>query len=208
MTMQAGRPHIYLASQSPRRRELLKQIGVPHEVLLLRSNPRRRVDVDETPHAGEIPVDYVQRVSREKAQAGWETLSLRTLPLAPVLAADTTVTLQDMIIGKPDDKAHAAEILRMLSGSQHQVLTSVSLAFKDRLETRLSTTTISFDTLSEERIHRYLLTNEAHDKAGAYGIQGHAGAFVRHIDGSYTGVMGLPLFETVELLELFGYPAP
>ncbi|OIR19241.1 Maf-like protein YhdE [mine drainage metagenome] len=201
-------PHIYLASQSPRRRELLKQIGVHYEVLLLRDDPRRFVQVDETPHDGESPVDYVQRICLDKARAGWETLSMRNLPQRPVLAADTTVTLGGRIIGKPDNNEHAAEILRLLSGSQHQVLTAVAMAFEDRLEMRLSTTTITFDTLSEERIHHYLLTGEAHDKAGAYGIQGHAGAFVKHIDGSYTGVMGLPLFETVELLKLFGYPAP
>ncbi len=201
-------PRIYLASQSPRRRELLKQIGVYYETLLMRDNPRRTIDVDETPHAGEAPVDYVQRVCREKASAGWETLGLRNLPPFPVLAADTTVTVDSKIIGKPDDNEHAAEILRMLSGTRHQVLTAVAVAFERRLEMRLSTTTITFDTLSEERIRRYLLTREAHDKAGAYGIQGYAGAFVKHIDGSYTGVMGLPLYETVELLRLFGYPAP
>lgn len=199
---------IYLASQSPRRRELLKQIGVRYEILLLRSDPRREAGVDETPHDGEPPVDYVQRVCREKARAGWDALMLRNLPPLPVLAADTTVTLDGKIIGKPDNHEHAAEILRMLSGTQHQVLTAVAMAFEERLDMRLSETTITFDTLSEERIHRYLLTNEAHDKAGAYGIQGHAGAFVKRIEGSYTGVMGLPLYETVELLKLFGYPAP
>ncbi|MBI5006774.1 MAG: septum formation inhibitor Maf [Nitrosomonadales bacterium] len=206
--MVARHPHIYLASQSPRRRELLKQIGVRYEMLLLRNDSRREVGVDETPHDGEAPVDYVQRVCRDKALAGWETLGLRNLPLHPVLAADTTVTLEGKIIGKPDDNEHAAAILRTLSGTRHQVLTAVAVAFAERLEMRLSTTTITFDTLSEERIRRYLLTGEAHDKAGAYGIQGHAGAFVKHIDGSYTGVMGLPLYETVELLKLFGYPAP
>ena len=200
--------HIYLASQSPRRRELLKQIGIHYDILLLRSDPRRKISVDETPHEGEIPLDYVQRVCRDKARAGWETLILRDLPLLPVLAADTTVTLDGKIIGKPDNNEHAAEILRMLSGTQHQVLTAVAMAFEERLEMRLSTTIIVFDTLSEERIHRYLLTGEAHDKAGAYGVQGHAGAFVKRIEGSYTGVMGLPLYETVELLKLFGYPAP
>lgn len=199
---------IYLASQSPRRRELLKQIGVHYEILLLRNDPRRKVSADETPHSGEIPVDYVQRVCRDKARAGWETLALRNLPPFPVLAADTTVTLDGRIIGKPDNNEHASEILRLLSGTQHQVLTAVAVAFEERLEMRLSTTTITFDTLSEERIRRYLLTNEAHDKAGAYGIQGHAGAFVKRLEGSYTGVMGLPLYETVELLKLFGYPAP
>ena len=199
---------IYLASQSPRRRELLKQIGIHYDMLLLRSDSRRKVSVDETPHAGEIPLDYVQRICRDKARAGWETLMFRNLPLLPVLAADTTVTLDGKIIGKSDDNEHAAEILRMLSGKQHQVLTAVAVSFGERIEMRLSTTTIAFDTLSEERIRRYLLTGEAHDKAGAYGIQGHAGAFVKRIEGSYTGVMGLPLFETVELLKLFGYPAP
>jgi septum formation protein len=206
--MKSKQQRIYLASQSPRRRELLKQIGVHYEVLLLRSDSRRKVCVDETPLAGEDPVDYVQRVCRDKARAGWETLELRNLPQFPVLAADTTVTLDGKIIGKPDNNEHAAEILRLLSGSEHQVLTAVAVAYKDRLEMRLSSTTITFDTLSDERIRRYLLTSEAHDKAGAYGIQGYAGAFVTHIDGSYTGVMGLPLYETVELLKLFGYPAP
>jgi septum formation protein len=206
--MKDKQQRIYLASQSPRRRELLKQIGVHYEVLLLRSDSRRKVCVDETPLAGEDPVAYVQRVCRDKARAGWETLGLRNLPLHPVLAADTTVTLGGKIIGKPDNNEHAAEILRLLSGSKHQVLTAIAVAYKDRLEMRLSSTTITFDTLSDERIRRYLLTSEAHDKAGAYGIQGYAGAFVTHIDGSYTGVMGLPLYETVELLKLFGYPAP
>jgi len=199
---------IYLASQSPRRRELLKQIGIHFEMLMLRSDPRRNVCVDETPHPDEDPVQYVQRICLNKAKAGWETVGLRNLPLLPVLAADTTVTLDGKIIGKPDNNEHAAEILRMLSGSKHRVLTAIAMAFEDRLEMRLSTTTITFDTLSEDRIRRYLLTSEAHDKAGAYGIQGHAGAFVKHIDGSYTGVMGLPLYETVELLKSFGYPAP
>jgi septum formation protein len=199
---------IYLASQSPRRRELLKQIGIHYDMLLLRTDPRRKISVDETPHDGEAPVNYVQRICRDKARAGWESLVLRNLPLLPVLAADTTVTIEGKIIGKPDNNEHAAEILRMLSGTEHQVLTAVAMAFEERLEMRLSTTNITFDTLSEERIRRYLLTGEAHDKAGAYGIQGHAGAFVKYIDGSYTGVMGLPLYETVELLKLFGYPAP
>ena len=197
-------PFIYLASQSPRRRELLKQIGVHFEPLLLRDD----AIVDETPLAGEKPVDYVMRVCRDKARAGHDALALRNLPEHPVLAADTTVTIDGKIIGKPDDDEHAAEILRMLSGKQHQVLTAIALAFDGRVEMSLSATTITFATLNEERIHRYLLTGEAHDKAGAYGIQGHAGAFVTHIDGSYTGVMGLPLHETVELLKLSGYPAP
>lgn len=206
--MSIKQPRIYLASQSPRRRELLKQMGVNFEMLLLRNDPRRPIDVDETPHDGEAPVDYVQRVCRAKAEAGWEAMRFRTLPSFPVLAADTTVELDGQIIGKPRDHIHAAEILRSLSGRQHRVLTAVAMAFEERCELRLSITEVQFAQLDDARIHRYLLGNEAHDKAGAYGIQGQAGAFVQRIEGSYTGVMGLPLYETAELLHLFGYPAP
>jgi septum formation protein len=206
--MAIGKQRIYLCSQSPRRRELLKQIGVNYEMLLLRSDPRRNICVDETPHENEDPVEYVQRICQAKARAGWDALLYRNLPPFPVLAADTTVTIDGKIIGKPRDNNHAAEILRELSGRQHQVLTALAVTYEERTEMRLSTTTITFAELDEQRIHRYLLSNEAHDKAGAYGIQGYAGAFVEHIDGSYTGVMGLPLFETVELLKVFGYPAP
>lgn len=202
--MSTNHSRIYLASQSPRRRELLKQISVRFDPLLLRNDPRREVHVDETPLAGELPVDYVQRICRAKAEAGWEALLLRKLRPYPVLAADTTVTVNGKIIGKPDNNEHALQILSELSGTQHQVLTAVAVAFEGRLEMRLSTTTITFAELNETRIRRYLLTGEAHDKAGAYGIQGAAGAFVKRIEGSYTGVMGLPLFETIELLQYFG----
>ncbi len=206
--MHIKQQHIYLASQSPRRRELLKQIGVNFEMLLLRNDSHREIHVDETPKANENPADYVQRICQLKAQAGWDTLTFRNLPTSPVLAADTTVTLDDQIIGKPRDNAHAAEILRALSGRRHQVLTAVAISFNNRFEMRLSSTFVTFTKLDDDRIHRYLLNNEALDKAGAYGIQGYAGAFVERIDGSYTGVMGLPLCETVELLKNFGYPAP
>ncbi len=199
-------PRIYLASQSPRRRELLKQIGVHFEVLLLRCDPRRMVDVDETPVPDESPEEYVRRISEAKARAGVNTLEFRNLPASPVLAADTTISLEGKIIGKPFDREEAVSMLHQLSGKQHQVLTAVAVAMEDRLETRLSLTTVTFTQLSEERIHRYVLTNEPHDKAGAYAIQGFAGGFVQHISGSYSGVMGLPLFETVELLQSFGYP--
>lgn len=206
--MSIKQQRIYLCSQSPRRRELLKQIGVNYEMLLLRNDPRRNISVDETPKENEDPVAYVQRICHAKAHAGWDALLYRSLPPFPVMAADTTVTLDGKIIGKPRDHMHAAEILRTLSGRQHQVLTAVAIAFEDRIETRLSTTNVTFTQLDDGRIHRYLLGNEAHDKAGAYGIQGYAGAFIERIEGSYSGVMGLPLFETVELLKIFGYPAP
>ncbi|MEW6562365.1 MAG: nucleoside triphosphate pyrophosphatase [Pseudomonadota bacterium] len=201
-------PRIYLASQSPRRRELLKQIGIHFEVLLLRNGLQRGMDVDETPLPGEAPADYVRRISCAKADAGCTALRARNKQSFPVLAADTTVTLDGRIIGKPTDRDNAAEILRMLSGRQHEVLTAVAVATEHKLEQRLSVTQVRFATLSEERIHRYLLTSEWHDKAGAYGIQGYAGAFVERIEGSYSGVVGLPLSETVELLHAFGYPAP
>ncbi len=206
--MSTIQPRIYLASQSPRRRELLKQIGINFDMLLLRNDPRRIVDVDEAPHENELPVDYVQRISRSKAEAGWNAALLRNLRPSPVLAADTTVTLNNKIFGKPRDREDAAATLRELSGQPHQVLSAVAIAFGERIETRLSVTTVTFAELSEERIHRYVLSNEGHDKAGSYGIQGLAGAFVQRIEGSYTGVMGLPLCETVEILHSFGHPVP
>ena len=206
--MRIIKPRIYLASQSPRRRELLKQIGVNFEMLLLRSDPRRNVDVDETPHAGEQPGDYVKRVSRAKTEAGYAVLRLRNLPAFPVLAADTTVTVDGKILGKPDNDEQAAVMLSQLSGREHQVHSAVAIAMGERVEIALSTSTVRFVELSEERIRRYLLTHEYRDKAGGYAIQGYAGAFIEHISGSYSGVMGLPLFETVQLLQRFDYPVP
>lgn len=206
--MRITQPRIYLASQSPRRRELLKQIGVGFEMLLLRSDPRRTVDVDETPLQDELPEAYVRRICEHKAQVAWDALQFRNLPPYPVLAADTTVTLDNKIIGKPRDREDAAAILRQLSGRQHQVLSAVAARFDERVELRLSSTSITFATLNEDRIHRYLMSNEWHDKAGAYGIQGQAGAFVQRIEGSYSGVVGLPLCETVEVLRSFGQATP
>ncbi|HKB61146.1 MAG TPA: Maf family protein [Gallionellaceae bacterium] len=201
-------PRIYLASLSPRRRDLLTQIGVKFEVLLLRADARRNADVDETPQEREAPGDYVLRIAQAKANAGLAALRYRRLPVFPVLAADTTVTLDGRILGKPADRDEATHMLRQLSGRQHRVLTAVAIAFDDRVEVRLSETAVTFVPLSEERIRRYVFTSEPHDKAGAYGIQGHAGAFVQRIEGSYSGVVGLPLAETAELLQLSGYPVP
>jgi len=206
--MRIIQPRIYLASQSPRRRELLKQIGINFEMLLLRSDPRRNLEVDETPHAGELPESYVKRVARAKAEAGYSALRFRNLPPFPVLAADTTVTLDNKIFGKPDNAEHAIDMLRQLSGKEHQVLSAVAIALDEHIEVALSTSTVRFTTLSEERIRHYLLTREYADKAGGYAIQGQAGAFVEHLSGSYSGVVGLPLFETVQLLQRFDYPTP
>jgi septum formation protein len=160
--------------------------------------------VDEIPLHGELPEVYVERVCHEKAAAAVQAVTLRNLRPAPILTADTIVTIDGNILGKPSDDKHAAEMLRSLSGKQHQVLTAVAVVLGDRIECRTSNTIITFATLSEEAIHRYLQTGEAHGKAGSYGIQGHAGAFVERLEGSYTGVVGLPLFETVELLKSFG----
>jgi len=206
--MRIIQPRIYLASQSPRRRELLKQIGVNFEMLLLRSDPRRNVDVDETPHGEEPPEDYVRRISQAKAEAGCMALRFRNLPPFPVLAADTTVTLDGKIFGTPANAEQAVEMLRQLSGREHQVLSAVAVMLDEHVEVALSVSQVRFATLSEERIQRYLLSREYADKAGGYGIQGYAAAFIENISGSYSGVMGLPLFETVELLQRFDYPTP
>ena len=196
--------HIYLASRSLRRRELLKQIGVSFEVLLLREAPGRSADFDESPRAGEAPVAYVQRIAEAKAHAAWTRLIQRRLLRRPVLAADTTVTVDGDILGKPADAEEAARFLNRLSGRSHVVHTAVALGLDSRVEVRVSSTEVQLRTLAEEEIQQYVATNEPMDKAGAYAIQGRAAVFVRSISGSYSGVMGLPLFETSELLVRFG----
>lgn len=135
-------------------------------------------------------------------------MQFRNLLPAPVVAADTTIVMDNQILGKPRDNNDAATILRLLSGRQHQVLTAVAVKLQERIESRLSITNVTFAQLNEERIQRYISSGEAQDKAGAYGIQGIAGAFVERIEGSYSGVVGLPLFETAQILNLFGYPTP
>jgi septum formation protein len=195
-------PHIYLTSASPRRRELLKQIGVHFEVLLLRSTPDR-MDVDETPLPGEMPEEYVQRLARAKAESGSLYSIARRLPKFPILAADTTVILDDQIMGKPAGTEGAHEMLRRLSGRTHRVLTAVAMAFGARCEISLSSTSVEFRELTEEEIRHYVATGEPLDKAGAYAIQGQAAIFIARIEGSYSGVMGLPLFETSQLLQKF-----
>lgn len=206
--MPLNQPSIYLASQSPRRRELLQQIGVGFVPLLLRSAPGRPADVDETPHPGEDAADYVRRVCRDKARHGVLAMQRRGLSPHPVLAADTTVTLEGHILGKPADRDEAIAMLGRLSGREHQVLTAVAVAQGDGCELRLSVTEVTFVELNEARIRRYVLGGESQDKAGAYGIQGQAGAFVARIEGSYSGVVGLPLCETAELLRGFGISIP
>jgi septum formation protein len=192
---------IYLASRSPRRRELLAQIGVRYHLLLFRSRPGAVEDVDEAPGADEPPAAYVERLARIKAETGWLRMMQRTLPPAPVLAADTTVALDGRIFGKPQDRIHAAEMLAELSGRTHEVLTAVALKYHDQLESALSRSQVELKILSAEDIRHYVATGEADDKAGAYAIQGRAARFVVELRGSYSGVMGLPLYETAGLLE-------
>ncbi|GAO35990.1 septum formation inhibitor Maf [Sulfuricella sp. T08] len=194
---------IYLASRSPRRRELLAQIGVGFDLLLLRDDSARGMDVDETPHPGENPHDYVLRVSHAKAEVGWQRVQQRRLPLFPVLAADTAVVLNDRIMGKPANREEAMEMLLALSGKRHEVLTAVSVANAGRIEQKLSATIVQFGKLTDHAVRRYAMTGESLDKAGAYAIQGYAAAFIEKIEGSYSGVMGLPLYETAELLASF-----
>ena len=195
---------IYLASRSPRRRELLRQIGIDHELLMLRVAMPRGHDVDEEPLAGEHPRDYVLRVCHDKVESGWRRLIERRLPQRAVLSADTTVCLGDEILGTPRDAIQAAEFLGRLSGCEHEVLTAVALKFQERTETALSVTKVRFRALERAEIEHYVRSGEPLDKAGAYGIQGYAAVFISEIRGSYSGVMGLPLYETAQLLARFG----
>jgi septum formation protein len=192
---------IYLASRSPRRRELLAQIGVRYSLLLFRSRPESKEEVNEDPLAGESPAAYVERVARAKADAGWQRLMQRNLPQAPVLAADTTVALGGRIFGKPASRDEAAEMLAALSGTRHEVLTAVALQQSDWLESALQVSEVEFKKLSDEEIRQYVATGECDDKAGAYAIQGRAARFIVDMRGSYSGVMGLPLYETSRLLD-------
>lgn len=196
-------PKIYLASRSPRRRELLKQIGVAFEVLMLRDHPGRNVDVDESQQPGENPDDYVRRVCGAKAEAGWLRILQRKLRPFPLLAADTVVCVDDIILGKPPDAAHAVKMLRLLSGREHRVLTAVAVKLHERVELVVSESRVRFAELSAADIEAYVASGEPTDKAGGYAIQGRASAFITELHGSYTGVMGLPLHETTELLRKF-----
>lgn len=199
-------PRIYLASRSPRRRELLTQIGVRFELLMFRGVPREDPDVDEAVLPDETPEDYVVRVTLAKAQAGVRRIRERHLIPHPVLAADTTVEIEGNVIGKPEHEADAVAILQRLSGRTHRVLTAVALSDNGSTEHLLSISEVRFRPLGSEEIRRYVASGEPLDKAGAYGIQGRAAVFIEEIKGSYTGIMGLPLYETALLLRRYGYP--
>lgn len=182
---------LYLASRSPRRVELLNQLGISCEIL--------PADIDEFQQANEHPEHYVTRLAREKAEACLHNLTAEQR-VRPVLAADTTVVLNGKILGKPEHDDDARQMLRSLSGSSHQVHTAVALAFAGVVEVVLSTTVVEMMMLSASQIEHYIASGEHRDKAGSYGIQGLAGAWIKRIEGSYTGVMGLPVYETAVLL--------
>lgn len=187
-------PDIYLASHSPRRRELLDQIAVPFAPL--------DVSVDESWDHDESPEVFVIRVALEKARAGWAQVAESSRPL-PTLGADTVVVRDGQVLGKPRDRDDAIAMLRALAGAEHRVLTGVAMV-DDRESTRLSVNRVQFRPLSDYEIERYWESGEPVGKAGAYAIQGLGGVFVEHLEGSYSGVMGLPLFETNDLLDEFG----
>lgn len=194
---------IYLASQSPRRRQLLEQLGVRHELLL----PDAQEDAEslETVLSGESPTAYVQRVTQLKLEAALARLKRRGLPPAPVLCSDTTVALGRTIYGKPADAGDAARMLGELAGRTHRVLTAVAVGTARRSEAALSVSRVTFCDMGRQQIAAYVAGGEPMGKAGAYAVQGRAAAFISHLSGSYSGIMGLPVYETAQLLSSFGF---
>jgi septum formation protein len=202
---------LYLASRSPRRQELLRQIGVRFEPLAGRADVGDAIDVDETQHAGETAAAHVERLAHDKARNGVRLVARLGLPPRPVLAADTVVILDGEILGKPADADEARSFLRRLSGRAHEVRTAIALAVPNAAAPRMlcavSVSTVTFRPLTVDEIDRYVASGDPFDKAGGYGIQSRAGSFVEHLNGSYTGVMGLPLAETTLLLRAAGVAA-
>lgn len=200
---------IWLASKSPRRQELLNQIGIQFSVLDVPAQDTVNADmVDETVLAHENAADYVNRLSRSKADCAWRFLTSQHIARHPVLTADTTVVLDNLILGKPQNRDEACLMMERLSGKTHQVLTSVAIRNGEFFIQALQTSSVSFAELTPENIEAYISTREPYDKAGGYGIQGLAGKFIRHIEGSYSGIMGLPLYETTGLLRKAGIVVP
>lgn len=196
MLLKTQPPSIYLASRSPRRAELLQQMGVLFTVV--------PADIDETPHALERSDAYVKRLAIEKAQAGYALVLQKAWFEMPVLAADTTVSIDGEILGKPQDDEDAYRMLSLMSGRWHEVHTGIAVAQAGHLAMEISSTMVQMDDLSDAVIRAYIATGEPKDKAGAYGIQGIAGSLIKRIEGSYSGVMGLPVYETAKLLKQAG----
>ncbi len=193
---------IYLASQSPRRSQLLAQLGVQHELLL----PNRDEDAEslEVVLKNEVPTAYVTRVTQRKLDAALARLKSRGLPAAPILCSDTTVAMGRTIFGKPTDAADAVRILSTLSGKTHRVLTAIAIGTPRKRLQALCQSRVTFAPMSQRQIKAYVDQGEPMGKAGAYAVQGWAAAFISHMSGSYSGIMGLPMFETAQLLRVFG----
>lgn len=193
-------PFVYLASQSPRRQELLRQLGIPFELLL--PGPHEDAEALEAELPGESPAAYVMRVCVAKADAARARMLRRSLPSAPILVADTTVTIDDAILGKPADAGHALAMLERVAGRSHEVLTALAVidARGTLLPPALSRSTVRFSAVPRAALERYVASGEPFGKAGAYAIQGRAAEFIEAIEGSHSGIMGLPLFETAALL--------
>ena len=189
---------VYLASQSPRRRQLLEQLGVRHELLL--PGPEEDAEALEAEIAGELPHDYVERVTRAKLQAARRRLASRKLPPAPILCSDTKVALGRRVMGKPADAVDAQATLSLLAGRTHRVITAVAVAWGRQQALAVNVSRVAFAEVSAREIAHYVATGEPFGKAGAYAIQSGAAAWIRHIEGSYSGIMGLPLYETAQLL--------
>lgn len=206
--MRVHQNKIYLASKSPRRRELLRQINIEFDLLLSREANPRGPDVTELVLPNETAIDYVARVTQEKAIVASAFMHMRRLPPRPVLAADTTVVIDQKILGKPGDFDEAVNMISQLSGRTHQVLTGLAIHHLHDNFHLIQTSEVTFAKLSQEEITAYCRTQEPYDKAGGYGIQGMAARFISHISGSYSGIMGLPLFETCALLKNVGIHLP
>jgi septum formation protein len=201
--MSADPSFIYLASQSPRRAQLLGQLGVRHELLI--ATAEEDAESLEAVLAGESPTAYVQRVTALKLDAAVRRRERRGLPAAPILCADTTVAIARTILGKPEDGADAARMLASLAGRTHRVMTAIALQHGDLRLAALNVSHVRFATIGPARIAAYVASGEPLGKAGGYGIQGRAAAFIEHISGSHSGIMGLPMFETAELLRQAGF---
>jgi septum formation protein len=199
-------PLLYLASKSARRQQLLRQLDIEFESLLLREAAGRERDVIEETVDREPPHHYVERMARTKAQVGWQRMQNRKLAERPVLGADTEVVLDGDVFGKPRDADDALRMIKRLSGRTHQVVSAVALRYRERTEVDLSVSRVTLRRLGAAEMERYVATGEPFDKAGGYAVQGRAAGFISRLEGSYTGVVGLPLYETAALLARIGMP--